>query len=256
MDNAVVIGGLGVVGKATRKMFDIPHYFDLEGSNVTLDRAAKKQFVFIALPTPTNFQSGGYNVSVLYDIIGQLSRMGGGIIVNRSTVMPGTADAMMDKFDIDHIVSNPEFLTMRSIDQDIENPDLVVLGGRNKNCVRAVENLYRDRYMNLPESPGPHYSVGTNKEAEMIKLAINTFYATKVIFANEIYDICQEQEIDYGKVYPAMYRRKWIGENHLDVLYGESRGAKGACLAKDLHAFATGFRKELTLLVDRLNREL
>lgn len=256
MNDAVVIGGLGVVGKATREMFGIPYYFDLKGSNITLKEAVQKKFIFLTLPTPAKLEDG-YETDLLYDMVSQLTQYGGGILINRSTVIPGTADAIMDKFNIDSIVSNPEFLTMSTIPSDIDNPDLVVLGGRNRNMVEAVEKLYQGRYSQPYKHSRPHFFLGTNKEAEMIKLAINVFYATKVVFANELYDICELEGIDYNLVYQTMYKRKWIGNNHLRVInQDKTRGAKGACLEKDLHSFATHYNRPLTLLADKINKSL
>jgi len=52
--DAVVIGGLGIVGQATMKTFGIKDYFDLRGSNISLEKIAEeKKYVFICIPTPT-----------------------------------------------------------------------------------------------------------------------------------------------------------------------------------------------------------
>jgi UDP-glucose 6-dehydrogenase len=75
--------------------------------------------------------------------------------------------------------------------------------------------------------------------AEFIKYAINTFYATKVLFANALYDVAENLGIEYDTVRDAMYARKWIGGNHLTVPWKGKRGINGKCLPKDLAAFAT-----------------
>ena len=74
----------------------------------------------------------------------------------------------------------------------------------------------------------------------------NTFYALKVIFANQMFDICDEMGEDwYGiKDVITAEQSQPIGESHLDPIFGLNRGFGGKCLPKDTLA--------LTALADRL----
>jgi len=110
-ENAFVIGGLGMVGQATRKTFNIPHYFDLKDSNITLEEGAKKQFCFICLPTPTDGRGQQKGIDEIEGYIKQIRQYEGrNIFVIRSTVLPGTARNLAKKYDV-MVASNPELLS-------------------------------------------------------------------------------------------------------------------------------------------------
>src|SRR3990167_9837764 len=129
MEEACVIAGLGVVGSNTARLFGIKKIFDLNGSTITLEEAAKCKFVFIALPTNVN-EDGTYDTRDIESIIKQIEGYGGaGIYILRSTVWPGYANHLMEQLDIDRIVSNPEFLTEATAWQDTKSPPFVLIGG-------------------------------------------------------------------------------------------------------------------------------
>jgi len=250
MDNAVVVGGLGIVGNATRKAFGIKDYFDLRGSTITLEEIAKKKrYVFICLPTPPS--QSGHKIDDILAIIRQIEQYPGGqkIYIIRSTTTPGQCQHIMNTLGIDCVVHNPEFLTQSTWEEDIEHPDIIVVGSEKKQYGEEVVALYQARYRGYPI-----FHTDT-KTSEMIKCAINTFYALKVVFANEIYDICQKVGCDYDTVREAMYARKWIGKNHLRVVFNGRRGVRGKCLPKDLKAFNKAFESKLLLVAEELNRK-
>jgi len=226
VDEGFIIGN-GVVGKATGKALGIEKHFDLKGSDWTLKDAEDYKYLFICVPTPTT--CGSCNTSAIEDLIKQMG--GNHVYVIRSTCIPGTAKHLHNKYGV-MTVSHPEFLTMSTADEDAINPDIVVLGSEMKPALDGViDNFYRDKEDKIIRT--------TSTTAEMIKYGINTFYASKVLFANALYDQCQAAEVDYEVVKDALYKRKWIGENHLTVPFEGKRGLGGACLPKDLEAFAT-----------------
>ena len=209
MKNAVVIGGLGVVGKATRDLFGIEDYFDMKGSSVTLREAAKKKYVFITLPTEPN--ADGYDVDSIYEILRQVNQFESSekMYILRSTVIPGTTDALSTRLKIENMVYMPEFLTMRTIKEDTFNPDILVVGAKRINFGREIMELAKAHVKNKPHE----FLVGT-REAEMIKLGINLFYVTKVVWSNQIYDVCQRNGVDYDVVKEAFEKRKFMSQNH------------------------------------------
>lgn len=255
LDNAVVIGGTGVIGNATRKLFGIKDYFALNDSTLTLKEIAEtKRYVFLCLPTPDN--EHGYETDHIFQIIKQIEDYHGGqkIYINRSTVIPGTTRMMNEKLGISWILHNPEFLTMRTIDDDTFNPDLVVVGNDE---VKSFGEEVIDLYKQALGKKMPKHILTTTDNSEMIKLAINNFYAMKVIFANQLYDVCDVEggNLDYEVIKDALYKRKWIGKNHLDVWHDDKRGFSGMCLPKDNRAFNRVYQKPLLQLVERLNDE-
>ena len=76
-----------------------------------------------------------------------------------------------------------------------------------------------------------------HETAEMVKYFTNCFLATKVTFANQMYEICQASGIDYDKVVEyALYDQR-IGSSHLAVPGPDGDlGFGGHCFPKDLSA--------------------
>ena len=71
----------------------------------------------------------------------------------------------------------------------------------------------------------------------MIKYLTNCFLATKVSFANEMYDICESLGIDYDKVIEYAKLDDRIGNSHWNVPGPDGDfGFGGHCLPKDLNA--------------------
>ena len=71
----------------------------------------------------------------------------------------------------------------------------------------------------------------------MIKYFTNSFLATKVSFANEMYDLCLKLNLDYDKVVEYSVLDKRIGNSHLNVPGPDGDlGFGGHCFPKDLSA--------------------
>lgn len=250
MDNAVVYG-YGVVGKATAKAFNIPHYFDLKEASITLKEAAYKRYHFFCLPTPT--VNGLCYVEPIVGLIQQLEQLphNQNVYIIRSTVIPGTSRFIQSSLGINAIVSNPEFLTEATAEDDAIHPDIVVIGGDHKQYVDDVVGIYQGHLKSTPR-----LFTTDSITAEMAKYAVNTFYATKVTFANQIFDVCQRVGANYESVKNIMYGRKWVGANHLDVWHKGGRGVDGRCLRKDLDAFENYSKSKLLETVKKINDEL
>lgn len=226
--SAVVIGGLGVVGTATRRMLGIPWYYDHVGSNITMEEIRELKYIFLCVPTPT--VQGFCDTSAIrtyFELLGA-----GHIYVIRSTVVPGTARELAEEFSVP-VISNPEFLTEATAEVECLCPDIVVLGADDEDAILSVWN---DLYWPMR---GSRVFFTDTITAEFIKYAVNIFYASKVIFANSLYEIAANMGINYDIVRDALYARKWIGNNHLTVPWKGQRGLNGKCLPKDLEAFAT-----------------
>lgn len=227
IDNQGIIIGNGVVGKATAKALGIEHYFDFKGSNISLTEARDYKYIFICLPTP--FENGRYKTDEIEAYIRQMTS--NHVFVIRSTVYPGFGSHMAKKYN-HMVVSYPEFLTESSADDDAVNPDIVVAGSDHKPAVDGLHDNF------LYRLGGHHYYLKDNTTAEFVKLAINGFYSTKVLFANMMYDYANNSGVKWDTVKEIMYRRKWIGNNHLTVPFKNKRGLNGKCLPKDYKALS------------------
>lgn len=243
MDNAVIIGR-GYVGKATALAFNIPWYYSRSESNITLEEAFKKRFIFICLPTPTI--DGKVFTKDIEDMIYKYGPVLGDdtTVIIRSTVPPGFAESL----NRDYIVSNPEFLSEATWEEDAKRPWLVVVGGEQKHRERVV-GLYKGRF---------RYSrpIETdNTTAEHIKYALNTFFSLKTIFGNVHYDFAQKVGSNYETVRIALENAPWGSKNHFKIWYKEKRGIHGSCLPKDTEAFATLTASPLFKTILELNKK-
>lgn len=248
MKNALVIGGLGMVGKATAHAFGIEKYIDLKESNSSYKEAGSLRYIFLCLPTPTI--NGICQTDAIKDAIKAVldQSITQQVFIIRSTVTPGTTKALCEHFGITNIVHNPEFLSEDTWQEDVEHPDLAVIGGENTAYIDDVEAVYKGRYKGL------NIIKTDSVTSEMIKYSINCFYATKVVFANQIFDIAQKNGANYETIKKAMYGRKWIGKNHLNVWHKGQRGAGGKCLEKDLEHFAEYSQLSLIKQANKLNK--
>ncbi len=82
------------------------------------------------------------------------------------------------------------------------------------------------------------------RAAELVKYASNAFLAVKVIFANELFDLCGALAADYADVRAGLAADGRIGASHLDVHDGGYRGYGGKCLPKDTMALL-GFAEDI-----------
>jgi len=248
MNNAAVIGH-GIVGKATALAFGITKYYSRSAGNISLKDASNFRYLFICLPTPT--VNGNCSTSDIQEIIGKIEGYGKKpLYIIRSTVLPGTANAIMEMAGMDRVVSNPEFLTEDIWEKDATRPDLVVVGANNRDYANEVKGIYDARFKYIEAQ------VTDNVTAELTKYAFNTFYATKVIFANQIYDVAKKVNASYDFIKQVMLPHKWVGSNHLDVHHKGYRGVGGKCLEKDLEAFAKFSGSQLLYHVNEINRNL
>lgn len=246
MENACIIG-CGVVGGNTARLFGIKKIFDLNGSTITLTEAAKCKYCFIALPTNVK-EDGTYDTRDIEQIITQIEQLGGaGIYILRSTVWPGYSRSLMDSMGIDRIVSNPEFLSEKTAWEDTKSPPFILLGGQTPRYLEDVRGIYEARIK------GANVILTDNTTAEMAKLAMNAYFSTKVIFANELYDNCERLKANYEKVREVLQKHPFGPRNHFEVFFQGRRGIHGKCLPKDLKAFVHYVGGELVTKVYEKN---
>lgn len=245
MKSSIVLG-FGFVGQATAWAFGIKDHFSRSDKTVEESELANFKYIFLCLPTPT--VDGVCDTSAIEYYIELIAKeKKDNIFIMRSTVVPGTCERLKATYNI-NIVDVPEFLTEATWKDDINRPDLVVIGGDDIEIRDKIYGLLKGRWMSS------EYIITDTKTSETIKYAINTLYALKVVFANQMYDYCKKEGINYENIKKALYGRKWIGKNHLDVHHKGYRGAGGKCLGKDLDAFTHVSKSMLLEEANRLNK--
>ena len=225
--------GQGFVGNAVyqkfKNFFNV-FTFDLNSklSNSNFEKINKNcSVVFICLPTPMN-SDGSCDISIVENMISKFSSET--IIINKSTVPPGTTEIFNSKYKNLQIVFNPEFLTERNAVQDFNNQNRIIVGGP-RPATTTVKNVFSKVF------PNAHIIKTGSTHAEMIKYFTNSFLATKVSFANEMYDLCLKLNLDYDKVVEYSVLDKRIGNSHLNAPGPDGDlGFGGHCFPKDLSA--------------------
>ena len=232
--------GQGFVGNAIyqkfKNYFDVLTY-DLDKSkcNSTKENLIFKcNTIFLCLPTPMN-TDGSCNVDILQreleniDLITDNQEIKKTIVI-KSTVSPGTTDKWNSSYESLDIVFNPEFLTEANAVEDFNNQNRIILGGP-RPATTELRRMYSKVF------PKAHIIKTDSTHAEMVKYLTNSFLATKVSFANEIYQICDKLNIDYDKVVEYATLDDRLGKSHWNVPGPDGDfGFGGHCLPKDLSA--------------------
>ncbi len=240
--------GYGIVGQAVAYGFSQPdikdkyeiRYYDKYKETESLESViAASEFIFICLPTPMKEDESGIDLSIIEDSINEITKYTDGtdkIIVIKSTVVPGTTASLGKKYPKSNFAMNPEFLTEANYLEDFLTADRTVVGANNDLTSRRLVALYRQRF--------PHMKIfqTDSTTAEMVKYMANSYLATKVIFANEMFNICQALGIKYEEVKNMVVADHRIFDSHLDVT--TAKGFGGKCFPKDVVALI-GRAKEL-----------
>ena len=230
--------GQGFVGNAVyqkfKNYFDILTY-DIDETKCNSDFHYIKKgcdTIFLCLPTPM-YEDGTCNTSIVEIMLSQINGYGPNKsydIVIKSTVPPGTTQEWNERFKKLNIVFNPEFLTEVNAVSDYENQSRIILGGPRPATTR-LKRIFTKVF------PKAHIIKTGSRHAEMVKYVTNAFLATKVSFANEMYQICQALDIDYDKVIEYAQHDDRLGTSHWAVPGPDGDfGYGGHCFPKDVKA--------------------
>ena len=174
----------------------------------------------------------------------------GFIAVIKSTVIPGTTAKLQALYPNLKLAFSPEFLVERNSIEDFSNQKVLIVGTEHADVAELVFEQHRLAGV-LSVDQTFHI---TSTEAEMIKYAKNVFYALKVIYANQMHDICEAIGIEWNIVKEIITtpQDQLIGDSHLQPLMGKSRGFGGKCLPKDTLALQN-LAKKLGVAYDFLD---
>ena len=139
-------------------------------------------------------------VSALTDISKVVEESGEDkIVVIISTVLPGTIEKYIKPILSDRIklCYNPFFIAMGTTINDFLNPEFVLLGVDDKFAAEKVT----DFYSTIHNKKVFQTSV---KNAELVKVAYNTFIGMKIVYANTMMEICQKTGCDVDQIIDAI----------------------------------------------------
>jgi nucleotide sugar dehydrogenase len=233
---------------------------DKSKSKNTLDEVVNdSDYIFLSVPTPSN-EDGSISLDILFDVFKDIDNVidyekeKQPVILIRSTVTPGTTEKIQIDYPRMYIVFNPEFLTERSAKFDFINQSRFIVGGSWGSATK-VEQLYKWRFGDsIPV-------IKTNfQTAEMIKYMNNCFFATKVSFLNEMYQIAEKCGVNWEEAIEGFVRDGRIGHSHMNVPGPDGKfGFGGSCFPKDIQAminFAESLDVYPEVLIGAWNKNL
>ena len=234
-DNRPKIGivGIGFVGGAIRDaMADECHLVLVDTDPTRGTHQFRDLFdceaIFVCVPSPQG-DDGRCDTSILESVLECLQTFTG-VIISKCTASPEVYTQLNEKYP--NLVHSPEFLVAANARLDYINGTFLFVGGRVK--------AYRDQAVSAIKLGQRNLEIihhCTIAEAAMAKYTINTFLATKVVWMNELYQLCTEMGINYNKVVAMASADKRIGGSHLLVPGPDGNfGFGGACFPKDTAA--------------------
>ena len=198
----------------------------------------ESDIIFLSVPTPSN-KDGSMNLDIVRKALQDISdvnTVSDNVVLLRSTVIPGPTRKLDSEFKNVNLIFNPEFLTERSAKFDFINQPRFILGCGDEVMDRyrseQVADLFRDRFgESIPV-------IETNYEtAELIKYMNNCYFATKVSFLNEMYQISEKSGVDWDIALDGFARDGRIGHSHMNVPGPDGKfGFGGSCFPKDIQA--------------------
>jgi UDPglucose 6-dehydrogenase len=156
----------------------------------------------------------------------------GGLVVGKSTVPVGTATKLRSRLiELNpkaDLAWNPEFLREGFAVEDTLRPNRLVVGVVNDSAEEILKKVYA---VNLKENtPWVRADLPT---AELVKVAANSFLATKISFINAMAEVCEASGGDVTVLAKAIGYDPRIGNRFLQA----GIGFGGGCLPKDIRAF-------------------
>jgi len=222
---------------------------------------------FIIVPTPST-KNGAFSNAYVVNAIRQIGKVLAKkdkfhLMVVVSTIMPKSMDneiiptlenASGKKLNRDFgICYNPEFIALGSVIDNLLNPDFVLIGESGKKSGEILENFYLRFCTNKPPIVRMNLV-----NAEIAKIALNSYITTKISFANTLAQICERiPGGNVDEVTNALGLDSRIGKKYLKgaLPYG------GPCFPRDNRAFSSfankvGVQASIAKATDLVNENM
>ncbi|MGL5827147.1 MAG: UDP-glucose dehydrogenase family protein [Nocardioides sp.] len=229
------------------------------------EAAAFADVHFVCVGTPQREGQNAADMSYVTTVVESLAPLlrSGAVVVGKSTVPVGSARQLRRRvFELAppgtevELVWNPEFLREGFAVADTLRPDRIVIGtASGETPVNWAEPVLREVYA-AAVAQGTPLMVVDLETAELVKVAANSFLATKISFINAMAEVCEATGADVVNLADAIGLDARIGRRFLSA----GLGFGGGCLPKDIRAFQArgnelGLGKTLAFLghVDEIN---
>ena len=198
------------------------------------------EIVIITVGTPTD-ENGEADLTFVRQCANEIAEFisPNTLVIVKSTVPVGTCDeiegiiyekCVHSEFSV---ISNPEFLREGNAIYDFMNPDRIVIGIKDQNHKKRIIDLYT----NISNEDKILFT--SRRSSELIKYASNSMLAMRIIFINEIADLCEKIGADVTDIAKGIGLDKRIGPYFLEP----GPGFGGSCFPKDARALIESGKK-------------
>lgn len=248
---------------------DLPEMITANAARITAttdpaEAVANSEISFIIVPTPSGSDGAfvnDYVIAALRDIGAALREdPRDHLVAVASTVMPGATHSVLAPAfeealgrplgaDV-HLCYSPEFIALGSVVRDLTNPDMILIGADDEMAGERLGAFYRS----VSGEHVPTQIMGW-ANAELTKIAVNTFVTTKISFANMLAEMCEHLPGgDVDAVTSALGKDSRIGPKYLKG--GPPYG--GPCFPRDNRALSVfaesvGARADIASATDAVN---
>lgn len=223
--------GCGFVGNTYKEVLDNYHdiyVIDPKLNTNKISDHAMYDGIILCLPTPSYFD-GSCDFSALVETMQQVIDPNVPVLI-KSTISIEAWEYLNENF-ANPFVFSPEFLRQAHARRDLRENKKVVFAG-DSTC----HNFWHEVFVKCEEFSYKEYKfTHCARETIIAKYAINSFLATKVSWFNQLYDFCQDANLDYESVVSVVGSDPRIGTSHTTIT--EERAWGGACFPKDTASF-------------------
>jgi UDPglucose 6-dehydrogenase len=205
---------------------------------------AGTEMTFLVVPTPGE-PHGGFSARYVLEAAGKIGKAlrrksGFHLVVLTSTVLPGATEGELrpaleahsgKRCGVDFgLCYSPEFIALGSVIRDMLNPDFYLIGESDARSGEMLASFYRTVCDN--KAPVTRMNI---VNAELTKIAINTYITMKISYANNLAEICERiPGASVDVVTSAVGIDTRIGRKYLKGALGYG----GPCFPRDNAAFA------------------
>jgi nucleotide sugar dehydrogenase len=231
---------------------------DIRFTNDTSELVQDSDIIYVMVATPSR-ADGSYDITAVDRVVQDIGEsqfdISGRILVIGCTTNPGDCQRIQDQLRARgvQVLYNPEFIAQGSIIRDLQQADMVLIGGEDPEVMHRYQQIYRGI-----QTQEPCIHVMSLTAAELVKIATNCFLTTKISYANMVGEVLMRSglESDVDLALAAIGADSRIGSRYLR--YGFGYG--GPCLPRDNRAFAhyaqrVGLDFPLGTIVDQFNRD-
>jgi UDPglucose 6-dehydrogenase len=257
----VGIIGLGVVGKCIQRLFkeDVVAIYD------PLVKTFKEEFKYLDIAiicVPTNSKNdGSCDTSIVEESVDWVYKINPNVVILiKSAIIPSEVQRIRKKYKNIRLVLSPEFSGESKYftpfwkypdPNNMESHTWQVFGGDKKDTTMCVDIFKRRMGVDTQFWQTDMITASLSKYIE------NDFFATKVTFCNEWYDIAKAYGVDWNELRELWLLDPRINRNHT-LVFPKDRGYGGKCFPKDVKAIIKeseklGFSADLLKSVDKIN---